>query len=69
MRIGKPLLLVATPIGVIGGLIEGYRLAGGLVFLMAAQIALVGAAVAMIVRTIRREKRREREESEERRLP
>jgi hypothetical protein len=68
MRIGKPLLLVATPIGVIGGLIEGYRLAGGLVFLMAAQIALVGAAVAMIVRTIRREKRQQ-QDSEERRLP
>jgi hypothetical protein len=68
MRIGKPLLLVATPIGVIGGLIEGYRLAGGLVFLMAAQIALVGAGVAMIVRTIRREKRQQ-QDSEERRLP
>jgi hypothetical protein len=67
VRIGKPLLLVATPIGVIGGLIEGYRLAGGLVFLMAAQIALVGAAVAMIVRTIRREKRQQKD-SEERHL-
>ena len=69
MRIGKPLLLVATPIGVIAGLIEGYRLAGGLVFLMAAQVALVGAAVGTIVYTIRKEKRRQKEaESEKRRL-
>lgn len=61
MRIGKPLLLVATPIGVIAGLIEGYRLAGGLVFLMAAQVALVGAAVGTIVYTIRKEKRQQRD--------
>jgi uncharacterized protein (DUF58 family) len=61
MRIGKPLLLVITPIGVAGGLIEAYRLAGGLVLLMIAQLALVGAAVAMIVVTIRRERERERE--------
>jgi hypothetical protein len=30
MRIAKPTLLVSTPIGVAGGLLEGFRLAGGL---------------------------------------
>jgi uncharacterized membrane protein YccC len=57
MRIAKPLLLVATPIGVAGGLYEGYRLAGGLVFLMAALIALIGTALWSVVRTVRRERR------------
>ena len=57
MRIAKPLLLVATPIGVAGGLYEGYRLAGGLVFLMAAFIALIGTALWSVVRTVRRERR------------
>ena len=57
MRIAKPLLLVATPIGVAGGLYEGYRLAGGLVFLMAAFIALIGTALWSVVRTVQRERR------------
>jgi hypothetical protein len=55
MRIAKPLLLVGTPVGLAGGLYEGYRLAGGLVFLMVAFIVLIGAAVMTVVRTIRRE--------------
>jgi hypothetical protein len=57
MKIAKPLLLVTTPIGVAYGLYEGWRLAGGLVFIMAAGIAVIGAAVGSIVMTIRREKR------------
>jgi hypothetical protein len=61
MRIGKPLLLVITPIGVAGGLIEAYRLAGGLVLLMIAQLALLCAAVAMIIVTIRKERQHERD--------
>jgi hypothetical protein len=36
MRIAKPLLLTTTPIGLIDGIYECYKLAGGLVFLMAA---------------------------------
>lgn len=60
MRIAKPLLLVTTPIGVIGGLRECYRLAGGLVFLMAALLLMVSAAIAMLVATIRREAAAER---------
>ena len=59
MRIGKPLLLTTTPIGVIFGLYEGWRLAGGLVFLMFALISLIGVAMASVVLTVRREKREE----------
>jgi hypothetical protein len=56
MKIGKPLLLVTTPIGVIGGLHEAWRLAGGLVFLMLAMLCVMGVAIASVVLTIRREK-------------
>jgi len=59
MKIAKPLLLVLTPIGVVAGLVQGYRVAGGLVVLMAAMLGLVGVAAATIVLTIRRERRRE----------
>ena len=62
MRIGKPLLLTATPIGVAIGVYEGYRLAGGLVFLMLAMLSVMGVALATIVTTIRRERREEREQ-------
>ena len=67
MRIAKPLLLVLTPIGVAGGLYEAYRLAGGLVFLMAMMVLVIAFAMATIITTIRREKaelKRQREEAE-----
>ena len=57
MRIAKPLLLVLTPIGVAVGLVEGYRIAGGLVVLMAAMLLIVGIAVSTVVMTVRRESR------------
>ena len=57
MRIAKPLLLVLTPIGVVVGLIEGYRVAGGLVVLMAAMLLIVGVAAFTVVMAIRRERR------------
>lgn len=57
MRIAKPLLLVSTPIGLAFGLYEGWRLAGGLVVIMAMMIALVGAAMLGVVLTVRREQR------------
>jgi hypothetical protein len=44
MRIAKPILLVSTPIGVIGGLVEGYRMAGGLVFIMVAMVVELASA-------------------------
>jgi len=60
MKIGKPLLLVITPLGVAGGLYEAYRLAGGLVLLMAALVGVLGAAFAQVVYTIRQEQREDR---------
>ncbi len=59
MRIAKPILLVSTPVGVGFGLFEAYRLAGGLVLLMAAMVATLGAAMASVVATIRRERAEE----------
>jgi hypothetical protein len=59
MRIAKPILLVSTPVGVALGLFEGYRLAGGLVFLMAAMLGVITAAAGTVVCTVRREQRAE----------
>lgn len=61
MRIAKPLLLILTPIGVAGGLYEAYRLAGGLVVLMAALLLLIGTAMLSIVFVIRRERQNEQD--------
>jgi hypothetical protein len=61
MKIAKPLLLITTPIGLAIGLYEAHRLAGGLVFIMAALIAVIGVAMASVVLTIRRERREEEE--------
>jgi uncharacterized protein (DUF58 family) len=55
MKIAKPILLVSTPLGVVLGLMEGYRLAGGLVVLMAAMLGVVFIAAGSVVRTVRRE--------------
>ena len=58
MRIARPILLVSTPIGVVFGLREAWRLAGpAMAVLMAAMLAVVGGFVWMTVRTIRREHR------------
>lgn len=65
MRIAKPLLLVTTSIGVAYGLYEGYRLAGGLVFLMAAMIGVIAVAMGSVVLTIRREREEERRKQEQ----
>jgi mannose/fructose/N-acetylgalactosamine-specific phosphotransferase system component IIC len=53
------MLLVSTPIGLGFGIYEGFRLAGGLVFLMIALIGVIGVAMATVVATVRREKREE----------
>ncbi|HEY4211240.1 MAG TPA: hypothetical protein VGM84_07150 [Steroidobacteraceae bacterium] len=55
MKLAKPMLLVTTPLGVAWGLYEAYRLAGGLVLLMAAMLTTIGAAMGSVVMTIRRE--------------
>ena len=65
MRIAKPLLLITTPIGLAYGLYEGYRLAGGLVFLMAAMICVIAVAMGSVVLTIRREQEAERRRTSE----
>jgi hypothetical protein len=57
MRIAKPLLLVSTPLGIVSGLVEAYRLIGGLAILMFAMMGLLGVAAASVVFTIRREKK------------
>lgn len=59
MRIGKPLVLTVTAIGIAVGLYEGYHFAGGLVILMLAMMCVIGAGVGTIVATVRREKREE----------
>jgi hypothetical protein len=55
MKIAKPLLLVSTPLGIVTGLIEAYRMVGGLAILMFAMMALCGVAAASVVFTIRKE--------------
>jgi hypothetical protein len=59
MRIAKPLLLVTTPIGLAVGLYEGWRLAGGLVFIMAALMLVIGVAFGTVIWTIRKERAEE----------
>lgn len=59
MRIAKPMLMVITPLGMGIGLYEGYRLAGGLVFIMAALMAVIGVAMGSVIMTARRERREE----------
>ena len=68
MKIAKPMLLVSTPLGVAFGLVEGYRLAGGLVVLMAAMLGVIFIAAATVMRTARREQLAERSRAI-RRLP
>ncbi len=60
MRIAKPLLLITTPVGVAWGLYEAWRLAGGLVFLMAAMLTVISVAIGSVVLTVRKERRAER---------
>jgi len=56
VRIARPILLVSTPIGVLFGLREAWRLAGpGMAVLMALMLAVVSAFSWMTVRTIRKE--------------
>jgi hypothetical protein len=55
MRIAKPLLLVSTPLGIVTGLIEAYRLVGGLAILMFAMMGMLGVAAASVVFTVRKE--------------
>lgn len=61
MRIARPILLVSTPIGVIFGLREAWRLAGPkMAVLMALMLAVVGTLTWWTVRRIRAERATER---------
>ncbi len=55
MKFSRRMLVVMTPIGVAIGLHEAWRLAGGMVILMALQIAILTAVVVGLVRVVRRE--------------
>jgi hypothetical protein len=57
MRIAKPILMVTTPLGLAIGLMEAYRLAGGLVVLVAALVGVFAIAMTQVYRVIRQEKR------------
>jgi hypothetical protein len=51
VKIAKPILLVTTPIGVVFGLHEAWRLAGpGMAVLMAVMIAVVGGLLILTIR-------------------
>ncbi|HEX5649060.1 MAG TPA: hypothetical protein VF055_04105 [Steroidobacteraceae bacterium] len=61
MRIARPILLVTTPLGVIFGLREAWRLAGpGMAVLMAVMLTVVGALVWWTVRRIQQEQKGDR---------
>jgi len=55
MKFLRRVLLVTTPVGVAIGLYEAWRLAGGLVVLMATQLIVLGLIVGGLVRIARRE--------------
>ena len=56
MRIARPMLLVSTPIGVVLGVREAWRLAGPrMALLMVAMVGVVGAFVWWTVLRIRQE--------------
>jgi hypothetical protein len=52
----KYLLLVITPIGMVIGLHEAWRLAGGMVVLVAAQLLILSLAAVALVRKVREER-------------
>ena len=55
MKFSTRLLMVITPVGLVIGLVEAWRLAGGLVAIIAAQLILMGLAAVALVRHIRKE--------------
>ncbi len=53
--------MVTTPIGLIDGVYECYKLAGGLVFIMISMLVVMFCALATVVAVIRREEAHARE--------
>jgi len=69
MRIGKPLLITVTAIGLPIGIYEGFHLAGPLGLVMVMLIGLFGAGIAWTIGIAREEEReRRRLEAEAKRL-
>ena len=56
LRIAKPILLVSTPVGVLFGLIEAWRVRWWLGLLMAAMVSVVGTFTWLTVRRVRSER-------------
>jgi hypothetical protein len=57
VRIAKPLLLITTPLGLLDGFYECYKLAGGLLFLMVAMVVVLTVGFGTVIATVRREER------------
>lgn len=57
MKFSTRMLMVITPLGVVIGLHEAWRLAGGLVVLVAVQILILSLVAIAVVRRIREEQR------------
>jgi hypothetical protein len=55
MLFSRRMLMVITPVGVAIGLYEAWRLAGGLVLLMALQISVLAVVLVGLVREVRRQ--------------
>ncbi|MEO8308259.1 MAG: hypothetical protein ABI616_09480 [Pseudomonadota bacterium] len=57
MRIGKPLLLITTPLGLGLGVFEAFRLAPRIAWLLVSALTLFGAGLVWIVLKASAEKR------------
>ncbi|MGC4027876.1 MAG: hypothetical protein QM696_03225 [Steroidobacteraceae bacterium] len=57
MRIGKPMMLVTTPVGLAAGVYEGYHMAGPVMTVAVVMILSFGAGIAWTVLRARREQR------------
>lgn len=58
MRIAKPLLLVSTPVGVVFGVIEAWRVGAWLGSLMLVLIGVIAGFALLTVRVIRADRNR-----------
>lgn len=65
MRIAKPLILIATPLGVLGGLYQALDVSPGLALLMVALLCVAGVGIGSVVLAVRQERRAERERAAE----
>jgi hypothetical protein len=69
MRIGKPLLITTTAIGLPIGIYEGFRLARGFGVVMVVLIGLFGFGIFWTISVARAEERARRESQQARTTP